>query len=209
MRPFGSLSYLIRIFCLQVPQNIFLGHCTTFLALFYGPLPRPDIASLLSRTSLHGSVCNVTVESWILVVMARPKNTSWATNYNFKKIHDDNFSIRYASIDLNIYTITFIQVLLLFLWGFLWFRLWYFCWCGSRWCQSLVRGVFRDNSCGTSFGKNGSYRIDNSYSWKEKTNMGLEIVFCNFCDEECLKTSLNSSLHIHSSILFAFFLFSS
>ena len=141
------------------------------------------------------------------VKMTRPKNTYWATNYNFKKIHDDNFSIRYASIDLNIYTITFIQVLLLFLWGILWFRLWYFCWCGWRWCQSLVRGVFRDNSCGTSFGKNGSYRIDNSYSWKEKTNMGLEIVFCNFCGEECLKTSLNSSLHIHSSILFAFFLF--
>ena len=55
--------------------------------------------------------------------------------------------------------------------------------------------------------KNNSYRINNSYNWKEKTNMGLEIVLCNFCDEDCLKTSLNSSLHIHSSILFAFFLF--
>ena len=55
--------------------------------------------------------------------------------------------------------------------------------------------------------KNNSYRINNSYNWKEKTNMGLEIVFCNFCNEDCLKTSLNSSLHIHSSILFAFFLF--
>ena len=106
------------------------------------------------------------------VKMTRPKNTYWATTYNFKKIHDDNFSIRYASIDLNIYTITFIQVLLLFLWGILWFRLWYFCWCGSRWCQSLVRGVFCDNSCGTSFGKNSSYRIDNSYKWKEENQHG-------------------------------------
>ena len=100
------------------------------------------------------------------------QDEKWATNYNFKKIHDDNFSIRYAYIDLNIYTITFIQVLLLFLWGILWFRLWYFCWCGLRWCQSLVRGVFRDNSCGTSFGKNSSYRIDNSYNWKKKNQHG-------------------------------------
>lgn len=173
MRPFGSLSYLIWIFCLQVPHNIFFGHCKTFLTLFYGPLPRPDIASLLSRTSLHGSVCNVTVESWILVVMSKWQDPRIRHGLRI------TISRRFTTItflklflDLNIYTITFIQVLLLFLWGILWFRLWYFCWCGSRWCQSLVRGVFRDNSCGTSFGKNSSYRVDNSYNWKEKNQHG-------------------------------------
>ena len=36
------------------------------------------------------------------VKMTRPKNTYWATNYIYKKIHDNNISIRYASICLNI-----------------------------------------------------------------------------------------------------------